>query len=115
MLDQGYLAQIADYIRNRVGEAAGPTFTGGDSAPVGSGPTPMDSTPSSTPGPSYTHLPMSGYKSFETGADVKVLSKVSHKIRKSILYWMGCAKPLQPLIGITPRPYQIKSYLLFTK
>ena len=82
MLDQGYLAQIADYIRNRVGEAAGPTFTGGDAAPVDSGPTPMDITPSPTSGPSYTHLPMRGYKSFETGADVKVLSKVSHKIRE---------------------------------
>jgi phospholipase A-2-activating protein len=82
MLDQGYLAQIADYIRNRVGEAACPTFTGGDAAPVDSGPTPMDITPSPTSGPSYTHLPMRGYKSFETGADVKVLSKVSHKIRE---------------------------------
>jgi len=84
MLDQGYLAQIADYIRNRVGEAAGPMFTGGagDGAAVSSGPTPMDITPSPTPGPSYTHLPMRGYKAFETGTDVKVLSKVSHKIRE---------------------------------
>ncbi|KAL7528976.1 hypothetical protein ACHAXR_002726, partial [Thalassiosira sp. AJA248-18] len=55
MLDQGYLAQIADYIRQRTGES-GPTLGmggGGTSsaAPSSSAPTPMDVTPT------YDHLP----------------------------------------------------------
>jgi|AntRauTorckE5430_2_1112549.scaffolds.fasta_scaffold01742_4 phospholipase A-2-activating protein len=83
MLDQGYLAQIADYIRNRVGEDAGPTLgmaAGG--APASSGPTPMEITPTPMSAPSYTHLPMRGYKAFETGADAKILFKVCIKIRE---------------------------------
>lgn len=86
MLDQGYLAQIADYIRSRVGEAAGPTLGMEGAAPmsgdVSSNPVPMDITPTPTPAPSYTNFPMRGYKTFETGADQKVLSKVCNKIRE---------------------------------
>jgi len=79
MLDQGYLSQIADYIRNRVGEDASPTLgVGTGAASITSGPMPMEITPD----PSYTHLPMRGYKSFETGADAKILSKVCNKIRE---------------------------------
>jgi phospholipase A-2-activating protein len=88
-LDQGYLAQIADYIRSRVGEPAAPTLgmadAGARSGDVSSGsvPVPMDATnnPQSA-APNYSHLPMKGYKTFETGADKKVLSKVCGKIRE---------------------------------
>jgi len=88
MLDQGYLAQIADYIRTRVGqdgyvptigaEGVGGGSSSGGGASVGTGPSPMDYT--LTPTPAYQHLPMRGYKSFEAGADMKTLTKVSKKI-----------------------------------
>ena len=92
-LDQGYLAQIADYIRQRAGEQA-PTLgmgggaggggTGGGgggtsssySAPPSSAPTPMEVTPT------YDHLPMKGYKVFDGGIDKKGLTKVISKIRE---------------------------------
>ena len=35
---------------------------------------PMDYSP--TPAPTFQHLPMKGYKSFENGADAKTLGKV---------------------------------------
>jgi phospholipase A-2-activating protein len=90
MLDQNYLAQIADYIRQRAGQS-GPTIgmEGGGSATNGrSGmgmgapsyapepAVPMDITPT------YDHLPMKGYKTFETGIDKKGLSKVIQKVRE---------------------------------
>mmetsp|Transcript_25452 Transcript_25452/g.54765 ORF Transcript_25452/g.54765 Transcript_25452/m.54765 type:complete len:867 (+) Transcript_25452:108-2708(+) len=84
MMDQGYLAQIADYIRQRTGES-GPTL-GSSAAPGGgagnsgasssSAPTPMEVTPS------YNHLPMKGYKVFDAGVDKKGLTKVVAKIRE---------------------------------
>lgn len=82
-MDQGYLAQIADYIRQRTGES-GPTLgggaaTGGSStaaAAPSSAPTPMEVSPS------YDHLPMKGYKTFEAGVDKKGLTKVVTKIRE---------------------------------
>lgn len=86
-LDQGYLAQIADYIRSRVGEEnvtlgmgeGGPTAAN-SGAEVHSGPTPMDiQTP---PKPTYRHLPMRGYKSFETGADAKSFAKILSKLKE---------------------------------
>jgi phospholipase A-2-activating protein len=88
MLDQNYLAQIADYIRQRAGES-GPTIgMGGGSAAATTGggmggpsyasepAVPMDITPT------YDYLPMKGYKTFETGIDMKGLSKVIQKIRE---------------------------------
>ncbi len=80
MLDQGYLAQIADYIRTRVGQDGYVPTIGVESGGVISDndPSPMDYSP--TPTPAYQHLPMRGYKSFETGADKKTLAKVSTKI-----------------------------------
>ena len=88
MLDQGYLAQIADYIRQRAGES-GPTLGGGGSASgTGAGggggaatlamaqPTPMEVTPI------YDHVPMKGYKIFDAGVDKKGLTKVLAKIRE---------------------------------
>ena len=92
MLDQNYLAQIADYIRQRAGES-GPTLGmmggGYDAAMNSSGgggrggssfasetAVPMDTSPS------YGHLPMNGYKTFETGVDKKGLTKVVQKIRE---------------------------------
>jgi len=87
MLDQNYLAQIADYIRQRAGES-GPTIgMGGGSAAAtsggGRGPSyasepvvSMDITPT------YDYLPMKGFKTFETGIDTKGLSKVIQKIRE---------------------------------
>ncbi len=94
-LDQGYLAQIADYIRNRVGEAAGPTLGAGGNTnasantsasanAVSSGPTPMEiepSTPAPSPYANLQHLPMKGYRKFESGADMKVLTKMISKIQ----------------------------------
>ena len=82
MLDQGYLAQIADYIRTRVGQDGHvPTIGTEGVGSDGAGditPTPMDYT--LTPTPSYQHIPMKGYKSFETGADMKTLRKAAKKI-----------------------------------
>ena len=86
MLDQNYLAQIADYIRQRAGES-GPTLgsTGAcaTNGSGGSGPSyasepavPMDFSPT------YDYLPMKGYKTFETGIDTKGLTKVIQKIRE---------------------------------
>eukprot|EP00584_Thalassiosira_punctigera_P002736 CAMPEP_0172529212 /NCGR_PEP_ID=MMETSP1067-20121228/3349_1 /TAXON_ID=265564 ORGANISM="Thalassiosira punctigera, Strain Tpunct2005C2" /NCGR_SAMPLE_ID=MMETSP1067 /ASSEMBLY_ACC=CAM_ASM_000444 /LENGTH=857 /DNA_ID=CAMNT_0013313225 /DNA_START=63 /DNA_END=2636 /DNA_ORIENTATION=+ len=82
MLDQGYLAQIADYIRQRAGES-GPTLGMGGGvagAPVHSAsssvPAPMEVTPM------YEHLPMKGYKIFDAGVDKKGLTKVLAKIRE---------------------------------
>jgi len=89
MLDQGYLAQIADYIRSRVGEAAAPTIgmdnnNGMNNANmnVSSGPVPMEIVPTPTSNNTYKHIPMKGYKSFETGADVTTLEKVCKKIQE---------------------------------
>jgi len=82
-LDQNYLSQIADYIRNRVGnEGNVPTIgleDGTTTTPSSSTAEPMDYTPtvSST---KYQHLPMAGYKSFENGTDMKTLSKIASKI-----------------------------------
>ena len=77
MLDQGYLAQIADYIRTRVGQDGYVPTIGTEESRNGT-PAPMDYT--ATPSPSYQHLPMKGYKSFETGTEMKTLMKVSKKI-----------------------------------
>lgn len=93
MLDQNYLAQIADYIRQRAGES-GPTlgstggvggggYAGATNGSSGNGPSyasepavPMDFSPT------YDYLPMKGYKTFETGIDTKGLTKVIQKIRE---------------------------------
>ena len=82
MLNQGYLSQIANYIQQRVGEAGNtPTLGMGNAEGVSSGPTPMEVTPTDVPAaPTYQHLPMRGYKAFETGADAKTLGKIVGKI-----------------------------------
>ena len=88
MLDQNYLAQIADYIRQRAGES-GPTLGGGSG---GGGPTAAYSAASSSSSaahppipmevtPTYEYLPMKGYKVFDV-PDKKGLSKVVTKIRE---------------------------------
>eukprot|EP01083_Nonionella_stella_P062517 162532_1 len=91
MLDQGFLSQIADYIQNRVGADAGPTLGAGaggaGATSSASGPSPMDldlqpSTSTPTSKTTYQHLPMKGYRKFETGADMKILTKVCGKIRE---------------------------------
>jgi phospholipase A-2-activating protein len=77
-LDQGYLAQIADYIRQRAGET-GPTLGagGGGGAPV------PPSAPAFAGGtPAFDHLPMRGYKIFDAGVDKNGLGKVLSKIRE---------------------------------
>lgn len=93
-LDQGYLSQIADYIRQRAGET-GPTLGGGGGANAaavgggggsGSGGTFPSSLPTTTAPmevtPTYDHLPMKGYKIFDGGVEPKVLTKVVSKIRE---------------------------------
>ena len=90
MLDQNYLPQIADYIRQRAGES-GPTIgmEGGSAAATNGGGSGMGA-PSYAPEPAvpmditstYEYLPMKGYKTFETGIDTKGLSKVIQKIRE---------------------------------
>ncbi len=77
MLDQAYLAQIADYIRTRVGQDGYVPTIGVEDSANGTA-SPMDY--KATPPPTYKHLPMKGYKSFETGTEMKSLTKVSKKI-----------------------------------
>ena len=84
-LNQGYLAQIADYIRQRAGET-GPTLGmdggGGSSSSSsssssnggGTATTMMETTPI------YNHIPVRGYKVFDAGADKAGLGKVLSKI-----------------------------------
>jgi phospholipase A-2-activating protein len=84
-LNQGYLAQIADYIRQRAGET-GPTLgmDGGSSSSSnnsssgggggGTAPIMMETTPI------YNHIPMRGYKVFDAGVDKAGLGKVLSKI-----------------------------------
>ncbi|KAL7468420.1 hypothetical protein ACHAXS_008651 [Conticribra weissflogii] len=84
MLNQGYLGQIADYIRQRVGETGvvlggdvgGGGAIGGAGNSFGNGVMPMETTPT------YNHLPMIGYKLFDSGIDKKGLGKVLQKIRE---------------------------------
>lgn len=93
-LDQGYLAQIADYIRQRAGET-GTTLGGGGGGGGRSGasatanpstvPTTTTTTttaPMEVVTPTYNHLPMRGYKIFDGGVDTKGLAKVVSKIRE---------------------------------
>ena len=83
-LDQGYLAQIADYIRQRAGET-GPTLgAGGVTNAVSSGTAPPSSGPAllEATTPTFEHLPMRGYKVFDAGVDKKGLGKVLSKIRE---------------------------------
>eukprot|EP00978_Attheya_sp_CCMP212_P006124 scaffold13813_cov50-Attheya_sp.AAC.4 len=97
MLDQNYLAQIADYIRQRVGDAAaGPTL---DTAPSSSTSTstststamPMDI--SMAPPPKvYQHLPMKGFLSRVFPAlDLARLTVLHPDASKSAntTYWSG--------------------------
>ena len=75
-LDQGYLSQIADYIRQRVGE--GGMVLGEGSAPNGgasSAPTAMMES-----APTYEHLPVRGYRFFDAGIDKKGLAKILQKM-----------------------------------
>jgi len=91
MLDQNYLAEIADYIRQRAGQS-GPTIGmgggGSTAAPSSSGGgmgAPSYASEPAVPmdiAPTYDYLPMKGYKTFETGIDKKGLSKVIQKIRE---------------------------------
>jgi len=89
MLDQGYLAQIADYIRQRVGQGSVPSLGGsadvamtstnsGNLGPAG-GPSPMNIDVAMS---SYKNFPMISYKYFDVGADSKTLHKIMGKIRE---------------------------------
>ncbi|KAL7487245.1 hypothetical protein ACHAW6_012846 [Cyclotella cf. meneghiniana] len=81
MLDQHYLAQIADYIRQRAGDA-GPTLgmeTPSTNGGCGAAAPPPATVPMEI---SYQHLPMRGYKVFDAGVDKKGLTKVLQKIRE---------------------------------
>ncbi|KAL3823743.1 hypothetical protein ACHAXA_004836 [Cyclostephanos tholiformis] len=80
-LDQGYLAQIADYIRQRAG-GTGPTLGVGDAGHSGMAPSPSMLAPAEAMTPTFDHLPMRGYKVFDAGVDKKGLGKVVSKIRE---------------------------------
>eukprot|EP00586_Coscinodiscus_wailesii_P014389 CAMPEP_0172514472 /NCGR_PEP_ID=MMETSP1066-20121228/260294_1 /TAXON_ID=671091 /ORGANISM="Coscinodiscus wailesii, Strain CCMP2513" /LENGTH=784 /DNA_ID=CAMNT_0013295153 /DNA_START=60 /DNA_END=2414 /DNA_ORIENTATION=+ len=82
MLNQAYLAEIADYIRKRVGDTG--VELGGSGA-ASSTPQPMDVdnfSASQVSQPNYKHIPMKGYMSFETGADMKSLNKIMNKFKE---------------------------------
>lgn len=85
MLDQGYLAQIADYVTQRAGQA-GPTLGGGAAAGgatgAGSAPGTAAATPAAVPARTYAHLPVRGYKSFEAGTSPATLAKIVAKARE---------------------------------
>lgn len=80
LLDQGYLSQIADYIRSRVGEGAGLSL-GERNTTDSSTATPLGiSTTQVSHGEGLKYLPMIGYKYFESGSDEVTLSKIRNKI-----------------------------------
>ena len=87
-LPQYHLAQIADYIRQRAGADAGPATLGMEAAPAAGGGTaaaePMDvaAVPQQSAAHAYAHLPVRGYKSFETGATEQGLGKIVAKARE---------------------------------
>jgi len=93
-LDQGYLSQIADYIRQRVGKDSVPTLgavtdvemtsSNSDSGRATTGAVGVGYTPTTSglSTPSYKYFPIVGYKCFDVGADSKTLSKVMGKIRE---------------------------------
>ena len=76
-LDQGYLSQIADYIRQRVGE--GGMVLGDGGAPSGGGASSIPTTIMEST-PTYEHLPVRGYKFFDAGIDKKGLTKILQKM-----------------------------------
>ena len=84
-LNQGYLAQIADYIRQRAGET-GPTLgmDGGGSSSSSSGSSSSNGGGTATTmmetTPIYNHIPVRGYKVFDAGVDKAGLGKVLSKI-----------------------------------
>ena len=85
-LPQYHLAQIADYIRQRAGADAGPATLGMEAAPAAGGgtaaPEPMDVATVPQQSAAYAHLPVRGYKSFETGATEQGLGKIVAKARE---------------------------------
>ena len=83
-LNQGYLAEIANYIRQRAGES-GPTLGGGgaSAAAAGVGGVAVPTTvPMEGVTLTYDYLPVKGYKIFDGGIDSKGLAKVVSKIRE---------------------------------
>jgi phospholipase A-2-activating protein len=80
-LDQNYLAQIADYIRQRAGETNTPPTLGmGDATACSGAPASAYTAPAAVP--TYQYLPMKGYRLFESGTDKTPLSKVLGKVRE---------------------------------
>jgi len=83
MLDQNYLSQIADYIRQRVGDSA--VSLGGDQAAPPSlpstalGPS-FEMSPPSKQQKRYKHLPMKGYLKFDVSVMPKSITKIVNKI-----------------------------------
>lgn len=82
MLDQNYLGQIADYVRQRVGDAG--VSLGGAAAPTTAS---SSSSPSAAPPAKlrkvYDHIPMKGYVSFEASDPAKMLVKIVQKLRET--------------------------------
>ena len=76
-LNQAYLGQIADYLRQRAGTQATPPTLGMDTSSPAAGTPQQPPTP-----PSYRYLPMKGYRLFETGTDKPLMAKVVAKIRE---------------------------------
>lgn len=90
-LPQYHLAEIADYIRTRVGDAGGPTLGSAPTAATNSHmPSSSTPTPTSSSSSSLVHLPAKGYRSFEAGSDAK---KTLNKIYNKALEFNASQKP----------------------
>lgn len=83
MLDQNYLSQIADYIRQRVGDSNITLGSGG--AAASSRPAPTTTFEMAQPPKQkriYQHLPMKGYLAFDVPDMSKSLPKIMNKIKE---------------------------------
>jgi len=82
-LDQNYLAQIADYVRQRAGSSA-PTLgmEGAATTSTASSARASSTAAAPPPTPSYIHLPMKSYMTFETGTTQKAMEKILLKIKE---------------------------------
>ena len=87
MLDQNYLSQIADYIRQRVGDSA-VTLGGNQTASSSTQSTATTPTFEMSPPPKqqriFEHLPMKGYLKFDVPDMSKFITKISNKITELV-------------------------------
>lgn len=91
VLDQNYLAQIADYIRQRVGNSTTSVT--------------LDNSNSVAPPPAkqvklYNHLPMKGYLGFDVADPAKALPKVMNKIQEFHSQHQADTLDLTPLVTL---------------